>query len=59
MQTDNPISLMNLTPLLNLSALGYTLLENESEQAFVLSICDMLFENRIFDGENENLVKIS
>ena len=28
------ISLMNLTPLLNLLALGYTGLENESERAF-------------------------
>ena len=44
------ISLMNLTPLLNL------LTENESERAFLLSICDRLWENRTFGGENENLV---
>ena len=44
------ISLMNHTPLLNL------LTENESEQAFLLSICDRLWENRTFSGENENLV---
>ena len=53
------ISLMNLTPLLNLLTLGYTGLENESEQAFLLSICDRLWENRTFGGENENLVLIS
>ena len=50
------ISLMNLTPLLNLLTLGYTRLENESERAFLLSICDRLWENRTFGGENENLV---
>ena len=50
------ISLMNLTPLLNLLTLGYTGLENESERAFLLSICDKLWENRTFGGENENLV---
>ena len=50
------ISLMNLTPLLNLLTLGYTGLENESERAFLLSICDRLWENRTFGGENENLV---
>ena len=50
------ISLMNPTPLLNLLTLGYTRLENESELAFLLSICDRLWENRTFGGEIENLV---
>ena len=50
------ISLMNLTPLLNLLTLGYTRLENKSERAFLLSICDRLWENRTFGRENENLV---
>ena len=50
------IILMNLIPLLNLLTLGYTRLENESERAFLLSICDRLWENRTFGGENENLV---
>ena len=49
--------IMNLIPLLNLLILGYTRLENESERAFLLSICDRLWENRTFGGENENLVK--
>ena len=53
MHTNN---LMNLTPLLNLLTLGYTGSENESERAFLLSICDRLWENRTFGGENENLV---
>ena len=48
------ISLMNLTPLLNLLTLGYS--GFESERAFLLSICDRLWENRTFGGENENLV---
>ena len=50
------ISLMNLTPLLNLLTLGYTGSENESERACLLSIYDRLWENRTFGGENENLV---
>ena len=50
------ISLMNLTPLLNLLTLGYTGLENDSERALLLNICDRLWENRTFGRENENLV---
>ena len=42
---------MNLTPLLNLLTLGYTRLENESERAFLLSICDRLWESRILAGK--------
>ena len=48
------ISLMNFTPSLNLLTLEYTRLENE--RAFLLSICDRLWENRTFGGEIENLV---
>ena len=44
---------MNLTPLLNLLTLGYTRLENESERAFLLSICDKLWENRTLAGRME------
>ena len=50
------ISLMNLTPLLNMLTLGYSGFENESERAFLLSICDRLWENRTFGWENKNLV---
>ena len=50
------ISLMNLTLLLNSLTLGYSGFENESERAFLLSICDRLWENRTFGGENKNLV---
>ena len=42
---------MNLTPLLNLLTLGYTRLENESERAFLLSICDRLWESRTLAGK--------
>ena len=45
------ISLMNLTPLLNLLTLGYTGLENESERAFLLSICDRLWETGHLSGK--------
>ena len=40
---------MNLTPLLNLLTIGYTRFENE--RAFLLSICDRLWENRTFAGK--------
>ena len=42
---------MNLTPLLNLLTLGYTRLENDSERAFLLSICDRLWESRTLAGK--------
>ena len=42
---------MNLTPLLNLLTLGYTRLENESERAVLLSICDRLWESRTLAGK--------
>ena len=48
---------MNLTPLLNLLTLGYTRLENASEQAFLLSTCDRLWESRTLAGKMKIIFK--
>ena len=58
---NGPLPLMNLTPLLNLLTLGYTRLENESERAFLLSICDRLWESRTLAGKCKlvfNILKV-